>query len=294
MWAKKILKRGYELAIDVNAKIFLIYTESGNTYNLFNELNLEKHGDLKIIIATANENTYNKILCESNIIPIHIGFKGNSKNTILNQCIVKLLQNKLIKKDELIICVYGTSNITSGVDTIQLINVGKSSPLLKLYQYIDKLDPTFGRTLIEVLNIAMELGVEGREGAPVGTLFVVGDSEKVLQMSSQLILNPFECHEGIIFDNKVKGTVKELSTIDGAFIIDEKGKVISAGRYIDCVCGQIIIPSGLGARHYAAAAISKHTNAISIVISESGGIIRVFKDGKIFVKIEEHINNYKL
>ena len=45
------------------------------------------------------------------------------------------------------------------------------------------------------------------------------------------------------------------------------------------------LPLGLGARHYAAAAISKHTDAIAITVSESGGIVRVFKDGEILVEI---------
>lgn len=286
MWSKSILKHGYELAIDINAKIFVIFTESGRTYDIFKELPLEKSENLKIIIATPNKDTYFKLNNEKGIIPILMNFRNKHKSIMINQCIAKLLENNLVKKDDIIVSIYGLLKDICGTDTISLNKVGKSSPILKFYQYVGTLDASTGRVLTELLNIAMELGVEGREGQPVGTIFVVGDTEKVLTMSSQLILNPFKHHDAIIFDAKVRGTIKELSTIDGAFIINEKGKVVSAGRYIDCTCGHIIIPSGLGARHYAAAAISKHTKAIAIVVSESGGVIRVFKEGKIFVKLK--------
>jgi len=41
------------------------------------------------------------------------------------------------------------------------------------------------------LNLATQLATEGREGRPVGALFVIGDSERVLSQSRALVLNPF-------------------------------------------------------------------------------------------------------
>jgi DNA integrity scanning protein DisA with diadenylate cyclase activity len=38
-------------------------------------------------------------------------------------------------------------------------------------------------TLKTVVDLALEIGREGREGKPVGTLFVVGDTRKVLGSS---------------------------------------------------------------------------------------------------------------
>ncbi len=286
MWAKSILKYGYKLAIDIDAKIFAIFTESGLTYEMFKELKLKKLESLKVVISTSNKDTYLKIHNEEGIIPVLMNFRSTNRTMMINHCIAKMLENNLMEKDDLIVSVSGIPKVAGGTDTISLNRANKLSPMLKFYQYVDTLDALMGQTLIEVLNIAIELGVEGIEGRSVGAIFVVGDTEKVLNMSSQLILNPFEHHNVVIFDNKVRGTVKELSVIDGAFIIDEKGKVISAGRYLDCVSKDITIPSGLGARHFAAATISKHTKAIVITLSESGGIIRVFKDGEVFVKLD--------
>ena len=306
---KSILKYGYKLAIDVNADIFLIFTETGKTYNIFKEYlesiedsqagiesNSNTHNgenckkdftgsDLKIIVSTPNEDTYFNLKNEKRIIPILMNYRNKYKTTMTKHAIIKLFENNLIKKGDLIVAILGLPKVSGGTDTISLIEVNNYSPILKFYQFTNSIKKIEGLVINEILDIAMELAVEGREGKPVGTIFVIGDTEKVLKMSSQLILNPFEGHNAIIFDKKVKGTIKELSTIDGAFIITEKGEVKSAGRYIECISGNLNVPLGLGARHYAAAAISKYTDAIAITVSESGGIVRVFKDGEILVEI---------
>ncbi|MFM9025811.1 MAG: hypothetical protein ACKON7_10820, partial [Planctomycetaceae bacterium] len=45
-------------------------------------------------------------------------------------------------------------------------------------------------TLKLVVDLAVEIGREGREGKPVGTLFVVGDSRKVMQSSHSAGFDP--------------------------------------------------------------------------------------------------------
>ena len=42
-----------------------------------------------------------------------------------------------------------------------------------------------------VLHLSLELAEKGREGKPIGTIFVVGDTEKVLPLTKQMIINPF-------------------------------------------------------------------------------------------------------
>jgi DNA integrity scanning protein DisA with diadenylate cyclase activity len=46
------------------------------------------------------------------------------------------------------------------------------------------------------------------------------------------------------------------------------------------------LPSGLGTRHVAAMSISAQTNALSVVISQSTGAVRIFKGGKQLLAIE--------
>lgn len=42
-----------------------------------------------------------------------------------------------------------------------------------------------------LLTPVLELTEEGKEGKPLGTLFVLGNHEKVMEMSTQMIINPF-------------------------------------------------------------------------------------------------------
>lgn len=142
-------------------------------------------------------------------------------------------------------------------------------------------------TLRQTILLAVEIAREGREGRKVGTMFVVSDVKKTLKHSKPLILDPLGYHpEGQkhIVDPDLRETVKELSQLDGAFIVSDDGIVISACRYINASSEGIDLPLGLGSRHVAAASITKNTNAIAVVVSESA-IVRVFDDGEIISEI---------
>jgi diadenylate cyclase len=137
----------------------------------------------------------------------------------------------------------------------------------------------------EVYTLALELSKEGREGKPVGTTFMIGSAPDVLAKSTQLILNPFEGHPRStrnVTNHEIRETVKELSQIDGAFVISGEGTIESAGRYITIDTSRASIPKGLGTRHASVAGITQETPAVGIVISQSGGKISLFKDGRIF------------
>ncbi|ALV62143.1 hypothetical protein ADU37_CDS04440 [Thermococcus sp. 2319x1] len=143
----------------------------------------------------------------------------------------------------------------------------------------------------EVLELAIELSLEGREGKPIGTIFVIGDTQNVIKHSHQMVPNPFKGYKINIFDKGSKEIIKEFAFLDGAFVISKSGRVLCAGRYLDIDFKKVSvnIPSGLGSRHLAAAGISKVTKAIAITVSESG-IVRVFKDGKIIFEYNPRLH----
>ncbi|MDD1708708.1 MAG: diadenylate cyclase [Methanoregulaceae archaeon] len=137
---------------------------------------------------------------------------------------------------------------------------------------------------LSVIRIAMEIGREGREGQAVGTSFVVGDTGAVMNNSRQFVLNPFQGHEEAerrIMDAGTRGTIKEFAQLDGAFIVSGNGVVESAGRYITVDMSQVKVPHGLGSRHSSIAGITMVTSSIGIVVSQSGGLITIFRNGKI-------------
>ncbi len=47
------------------------------------------------------------------------------------------------------------------------------------------------------------------------------------------------------------------------------------------------IPLGLGARHAAAAGITSTTKAIALVVSQTSGAVRLFKDGNIILELHQ-------
>jgi diadenylate cyclase len=163
------------------------------------------------------------------------------------------------------------------------------------------LDKTFGvvcksthcgearrRTLEEVIQLAVELAREGREGRKVGTLFVIGDVESVLAQSRSLLLDPLYGHpdELLRVDRpEFRETVKEFAQLDGAFVITDDGTFISAGRFIDVdvSTGENFLP-GLGTRHAAAASVSRTTSAIAVAVSQSS-VVRVFAAGELKAEI---------
>jgi hypothetical protein len=60
--------------------------------------------------------------------------------------------------------------------------------------------------------------------------------------------------------------------------------VISAARYINASSRRIELPLGLGSRHVAAASISRDTQAVAVVVSESS-VVRIFDNGRLISEI---------
>jgi diadenylate cyclase len=149
---------------------------------------------------------------------------------------------------------------------------------------ITEYNPEILESLIE---LSVEIAREGREGRRIGTLFTLGDEETVLAKSRLLILDPLAGHPQSarhVSDRNLRGTIKELAQLDGAFVVSHDGFVLSACRYLDAVASQLEMPLGLGSRHIAAANMSAVTNAVGIVVSESA-VVRLFCHGKLVGEI---------
>jgi diadenylate cyclase len=143
--------------------------------------------------------------------------------------------------------------------------------------------------LLRVLSLAVEISAEGREAHPVGTMFVIGDSRQVMKHAQQLVLNPFHGYSKRlrnILDPSLAETMKEFALIDGAFIIQGDGTVLTAGTYLMPKSASSNLPHGLGARHQTAAAITTHTQAMAITVSQSTGAVTVFRNGGIVFTLE--------
>ncbi len=140
----------------------------------------------------------------------------------------------LIHAGDRVLCLTGL-DLSGTIDTVIVLDMGKEIELFSATT-AEPLPTDVTPTVFErVLTLAGELGVEGREGRPVGTLFVVGDSDRVLSQSHQLVINPFHGYpenERNILDPRLEETIKEFSAIDGAFIVRGDGVILAAGRYL--------------------------------------------------------------
>lgn len=178
----------------------------------------------------------------------------------------------------------------NAIDLIQSVDTSRESEIITgrgIMKISEAVQPEIFQS---VLNLAIELADKGREGKPIGTIFVVGDHEKVLQLSKQMIMNPFKGYdeeERNVLHPGLKETIREFSAMDGAFVIADDGTVLSAGRYLGAAIDESQLPRGLGSRHIAAAGITSLTSAVAFVISESSGDVRIFKDGQIIMHIEK-------
>lgn len=144
-------------------------------------------------------------------------------------------------------------------------------------------------TLRLVVDLAIEIGREGREGKAIGTMFVVGDTRKVLTHCHSAGFDPvkgYSRQERDLHDSRVREAVKEVAGLDGAFVISSDGIVEKGAQLVDAPHADVTLSKGLGSRHWAGAAISKATNAVAVVVSQSSGTVRIFQQGECMLRIE--------
>jgi DNA integrity scanning protein DisA with diadenylate cyclase activity len=174
------------------------------------------------------------------------------------------------------------------MDSLSVIHLGEHLERLSA-QDLRQLDTQVPlETLRAVVELATEIGREGREGHPVGTMFVVGDTRKVLTMCRPMNFNPFRgyCHgERDIRDPAVREQIKDIAQLEGAIIIRRDGVAVAACMRIEAPTTQYTLSMGLGTRHAAAAAISKATKAIAVTVSQSSGTVRLFQNGEVVLHI---------
>lgn len=205
----------------------------------------------------------------------------------VNLAMVLAMSEDLLKEDQVAVFLVGKQG--GRADTLHVSRVGDELSLFKQLRKTSRGKLTSRAVFQRVVNVALALASEGREGRAVGAAFVVGDHKKVMDYTEQLIINPFRGYPEDarnILDDRLLETVKEFSTIDGAFVIRADGVIDSAGTLIRASIADEDLPKGLGARHAAAAGITRVTDAIAITVSESDGDVRVWRKGKMVTEFE--------
>ena len=282
MPAETIVKTAARIAKKLKADAILILTETGESYGFL------EGTSIPVIAATANDETFNMLQSKNRkgLYPVKLMTRERIHTAQIEDAIVASMHEGIISDDDVIIIV--SSTLSNETDSLFVYKVDEEKLGFTIYDMIKKSDVKEG-VFETLMNIALAIGKEGREGRPIGTAFLIGDSDKVLENSTQLILNPFEGHKAPdrnITNPEMSETIKELAQLEGVFVVSSKGLIEAAGRYLNMDTNSADIPRGLGTRHAAVAAMTLASNAIGVTVSQSGGIVRIFKNGDVVMNIE--------
>ena len=202
--------------------------------------------------------------------------------------LVSALNQGAFKEGDLVLALAG--KVGRSADTLLQMRIGGTLDDRLAIEGV-KLGDQFNSQVVDaLLQLALEIGQEGFEGHPIGTIITIGDHTNVLEKSRQMTINPFQGlseSERNVLDPKIRDAIKNFSVLDGAFVIREDGVVLAAGRYLSPPSGELKVPLGLGARHAAAAGITASTGALSLVVSQTSGAVRLFKEGQIVLELHQ-------
>jgi diadenylate cyclase len=201
--------------------------------------------------------------------------------------LIEAVANDLLSAGDRVAVIYSGFEAET-LDTLTVVRLGEHLERLSSRDLRALETSVPFETLKAVVDVAVEIGREGREGKNVGTLIVVGDVRNVLGRSRTLGFDPFKGYrrkERNLRDPRVREAIKEIAQMDGAFVVARDGTVEAACRIIDAPNTGLTLPKGLGTRHWAAAAITNATNALAVVVSQSTGTVRLFQTGDIILRI---------
>lgn len=284
---ENLLQAARWLYLNLNADAVLLLTETDLPWD---EVRAQL-GDGKLLVSGANPAIARLLEKTEGLTAVAAEDRPMPIRERLSLALLEALTQELLPPNALVLVLYNGLEVEDGadqIDSISVVRLGENLERLRA-QDLRKLDTQVPlETLKAVVDLATEIGREGREGKPVGTIFVVGDSRKVYSLSRPLGFDPvrgYSRKERNLRDRRVRESLKEIAKLDGAILVDKNAIVVGAARYLDVLADGITLSKGLGSRHWAAAAISRRTSAIAVAVSESSGVVRIFQNGEIVLHI---------
>lgn len=277
-----------QLAHEIKADCIVTITDQNENSDIWMDIEVLKEGELEENTRDEGHFTIQVYRDEENPVEYHFQkTKTRQFDGIIAEIVSDLIKKNyvtqnmklLIATDRTLAKKYNVALLAFDVNRI-LYRIGK----------FNLAENMASETVIEsVIEVAQEIGAEGREGKKVGTLFVIGDPKELKSYSKQLIMNPFHGYEkdllNVVHNDNLKETIKNFAQLDGAFTLNNEGDLLSAGTYLDVDTSGIKPYQGWGTKHLAATAITKFTSSVAILVSESGGAVKIFKNGKLVLKL---------
>ena len=262
-------------------------TETGKVFKA-----VEKRANgLRVIAATPSKATYDS-LEEGSFEVVKLPVRVSNRFKQAQHALSIALRAKKVSAGELTLCAIGQGIPGAKGDFLILMDVEDGTSHAPLHDLVKLKDDICPAVLDAVLEIACKIGRSARRGNRLGAIFAIGDSERVLEGSRQLVLNPFQGHPRetrMVTNPATRSMLAELSKLDGAFVLRGDGFIQTAGVYLSAGSESVNLSQGLGARHMTAAAVTARTCATAVVVSATDGLVRVFSQGDLVMRIDPDV-----
>ena len=242
--------------------------------------------DILILVAVASQRQLEAVR-KAGLIAIEVDPTEAAIAERISLALIEAVANDQLQAGDRVVVAYSGFE-AEAIDSLSVIRLGEHLERLTARDLRALETSVPFETLKAVVDVAVEIGREGREGKPVGALIVVGDARKVLGRTRPLGFDPFKGYrrrERNVRDVRVREAIKEIAQLDGAIVVARDGTVEAACRLIDAPMTGLTLPKGLGTRHWAAAAITEATKALAVVVSQSNGTVRLFQHGEVILRI---------
>ena len=264
-----------KLAKEIDSNVIILIEKNRTSIN-----EEEPCIECSIVVFRKDENDYLKNNYNYKIKNINPGSIFPVKEIVMES-----ISRDFVKKNDRVVCVVDESIGLGFKGLIFIFDVDKVLFNMSVHNLGEYIEPA---VIESVIDIALEIIKEGREGRKIGTGFLIGDISEINKYIKQLIINPFSGYpeaERNIKDPLMRETIKEFSQLDGIFVVNKDGTIMSSGSYINIDTSQLPSLGGFGTKHRNCAAVTKYSKAVAVVVSSSGGKISIFKDGKLVMKL---------
>ncbi len=283
--AQLLIQSAFGLAHQLGLRTVIIQADEMSDVRLIEKMEVSKQ--LIWLVRTDDFKKSEKIRANQKILSVPD--TGLSRMSQVKIGMFLAIFNGFIEIEESVLCVCGIAG-SERLDTILVANGKRDFPWLKSLSLVGREPLLATKEFGRLVDIALAIGAEGREGRPLGTTFILGSRAELKPHLRQLVLNPFSGHRAKrrdIHSSEILDTIREFAALDGAFIVNRKGVLLSAGTYLEAESNRVKIRSGLGARHRSAAALTAVTNSVALVVSSSSRHVTVFHRGQTLLELQE-------
>jgi len=270
------------------ADVIICATETGALAQRLHGLSEE----CRVIAATTNEDTHHALAqtgLEAVYLPLHAADRYGQVRYVIS---IALKSTRGVSIGDLVVCAIDRDLYPEKGDLVVVVDAEASLENLAVSDLIKLTDGVRPEVLEAAIAVCCKIGQAARRGKRIGAVFVLGDSLQVLEDSEQLIPNPFQGHDEStrrLTNPNIHEALVELAKLDGAFVVRGDGLIQTAGAFLTSPHVEIELPTGLGTRHAAAAAVTKRTAATAVVVSATDGRVRAFSRGRLVLQMDSDV-----